>query len=734
PYDNDGLGSIDGVVVIHAGPAAETGQYGIWSHRSNLSPSISVPGSNKYISAYTMNPEEYGNSISPIGVFCHEYGHILQLPDLYDTDPSHTTSEGLGAWSLMASGNYNGDSKLPAHLDPWSKWRAGFMTINDHLLLPGTNLSQAPIPQAESEPFVYQIALTSAPMEYFLIENRQWYGFDAGLPGEGLLIYHIDELQPNNDNPAHYKVALVQADGLNSLAFGGSRGDYGDPFPGTSHNRNWHDLSAPNSRLYSGVTTEFAAWNISNSDSVMYADLDTRWSRPWIVLSGTDSLKFSDIAPGGNGNGILEAGETISFSFGVKNLMRLAYGHSATLSCDDPGITFSVNGVEFEDILSPAYLSPIGPLTPIKFTIPSDWSTHVVHFNLRMVMDSLPSQTDTTWNKTFSFSQPLGKTNVLLVDDDNGNTLETRYTGALTRMGIPYAIWNCKILGSPLPIDLAKYKNVFWFTGLESGGGAIDDMDISGMKAFLNGGGNLCLASVTAPGQIAAIDNAFLQNYLHTQNGGLTPDGDMVSAFVGVSGNPVGNGINVGFPNAPVTFRNMILNPVNGGQAAFTLKDEFGTTDFGNGGVTYSGSYRTVFLSFGMETLEPTTFPLVLQPIDTLIQRVLTFFQKGSATGVDDGTQATIPDAFALSQNYPNPFNPSTVIAYTIPAGSRPQRTTITIYNVMGQSVATLADRVEGPGQYSVTWDTQGKAASGTYYYRLSHGGETLSRKMILLK
>jgi hypothetical protein len=93
-----------------------------------------------------------------------------------------------------------------------------------------------------------------------------------------------------------------------------------------------------------------------------------------------------------------------------------------------------------------------------------------------------------------------------------------------------------------------------------------------------------------------------------------------------------------------------------------------------------------------------------------------------------------VPDRFALSQNYPNPFNPSTVISYTIPAGTRSQRTTIIVYNLVGQTVATLADRVEGPGQYVVNWDTRGRVASGTYYYRLIHGDETLSRKMVLLK
>jgi M6 family metalloprotease-like protein len=738
PYDNDDNNSIDGVIVIHAGPGAETGAYGIWSHRSNMSPNVLLPNL-KFASAYTLNPEEFGGAVQPIGVFCHEFGHVLGLPDLYTT-ADVASSEGLGEFSLMASGNYNGGSKVPSHFDPWCKKQLGFISLYDHMLSPSTNLYQAAIPQAESEPFAYYITPSINSLEYWLVENRQWYGFDADLPGKGLFIYHVDEAQTDNNDPAHYKVALLQADGQNSLNYGGSRGDYGDPFPGTSQNRNFHDLSVPNSRAYNGSSTQIAAWRISDADSIMYADLDTRWSRPWVYLSGSDSILFSDPLPGGNANGIMEAGETVLFSFGVRNKMRIAYGSTATLSCNDTNISMLTSSVPMDGYLSPSYISPTTPVEPLKFYLPPDWKTHLVTFQIRLVMDSILNSGDTAWNTSFTFTQPLGRTQILLVDDDNGKTYESRYGSVLTNLGLPYAVWNKKTSGNPLWYDLAPYKTVIWFLGGETGGGVIDEVDIASMKAYLDIGGNLCLAGIMAAPQIVAVDTAFMSTYLHAQSGGLTPDGYAIADYDGVDGNAVSNGISVGISTAPVTYMNTILHPVNGGQATFTFRDEFGDGDYGNGGVIYDGTYRTVFLSFAPELTITKQTPVVFQPLDTLVARVLGFFDDGAASGVDDHEGGNLPRAFALEQNYPNPFNPSTVIAYTIPAqsGVRLQRTTLVIYNLMGQEVATLVDRAEGPGTYSVTWDGlstgRTKTASGAYFYRLSHGEQSLAKKMILLK
>jgi astacin len=98
-------------------------------------------------------------------------------------------------------------------------------------------------------------------------------------------------------------------------------------------------------------------------------------------------------------------------------------------------------------------------------------------------------------------------------------------------------------------------------------------------------------------------------------------------------------------------------------------------------------------------------------------------------------TDGVIPTNFVLKQNYPNPFNPMTEISFSLPKTSQ---TTLTVYNIMGQNVATLIDDVMQAGDHNVTWygttDYGEQVSSGIYFYRISAGDYTDSRKMVLMK
>jgi len=106
----------------------------------------------------------------------------------------------------------------------------------------------------------------------------------------------------------------------------------------------------------------------------------------------------------------------------------------------------------------------------------------------------------------------------------------------------------------------------------------------------------------------------------------------------------------------------------------------------------------------------------------------------GGLTGVDDDRTA-LPSVVELHQNYPNPFNPSTTIRFAL-KGSGPS--ILAVYNITGQRVRTLVDRVLPAGEHSVIWDGRdeagAEAASGLYFYRLTTSGQELTRKMVLLK
>ncbi len=93
-------------------------------------------------------------------------------------------------------------------------------------------------------------------------------------------------------------------------------------------------------------------------------------------------------------------------------------------------------------------------------------------------------------------------------------------------------------------------------------------------------------------------------------------------------------------------------------------------------------------------------------------------------------TPNPVPQTFLLSQNYPNPFNPTTTIGYRI---KNREYTTLSVYNVLGQKVATLVDGYEAPGGHEVTFDAS-RLPSGTYIYRLQAGSFSETKKMLLLK
>ena len=214
------------------------------------------------------------------GVFDHELGHAaFGLPDLYDTDYS---SEGLGDWSIMAGGSWNGALGLgdsPSFPDAWCQFQMGFLTP--------TNVTSAlldhSINNAENNSEAYRLWTNGATnSEYYLVQNRQQTSYDTYLPGSGVLIYHVDESvttsnthewYPGDTANGHYLVALEQADGLYNLERNMNRGDMGDPYPGSSLNRNFTSTSIPNSNAYSSVSTNVSVRNISNSSSVMSADL-----------------------------------------------------------------------------------------------------------------------------------------------------------------------------------------------------------------------------------------------------------------------------------------------------------------------------------------------------------------------------------------------------------------------------------------------------------------------------
>lgn len=723
---------VPGVIIIHAGPGAEENTYGIWSHRSSMTPSRSYDG--VYLSGYTMQPEEsyYQASIVHIGVFCHEWGHVLGVPDWYDVSDTLRVSRGLGDWCVMARGSWNNDGRSPAHFNCWSKFLVGF----GEMQWLTENFRNAPIPQAATSPLAY--ALRENPVdggggEFWFVENRQKVGFDEYIPGSGLLIYHLDPVG-DQTNPDRYRLALEEADGRRDLAYNGSTGTASDPFPGTTDNLTFHGYTVPDSRTNDGEITEVSVLNISGSDSAMFADLNVFYAMPYLILDG-DSLTTTDNAPGGNGDGFFEQGETVEMYLEVRNIMKLSYYPTMHLDVDNADIEILQNDLSMGFVLN-RIISNVN-LEPIVFRISDDFVSSIVHFTFTITSDSAISPHDRAFTNTFEFDLALGRTQILLVDDDNNRGNDYYFRGAMDRLGLPYEHWDKWLSGSPNYANLSQYPFVFWMTGdyypPSIPGGTLTPDDITFMTQLLNAGGNLLLASPSAPVQLQTLDPGFMAEYLHAT---LT-DSLRERWFLGDTDHVIGGGLSY-------TTRNGIywdeftptLEPINGGQPAFTLT-HWGSGDYGYCGITYDGLYRTAFLSFAVEFLAYDQEHIGYAPPDSLILNALRFFVRGAATGVEDYlADGLMPTGFALDQNYPNPFNPSTTISYWISAGL--EHVNLSIFNVLGRKVATLVDKVQGPGSYTVTWQGRGsggaRVASGVYFYRLTQGEMSDTKKMVLLK
>ncbi|WP_222708877.1 immune inhibitor A domain-containing protein [Nonomuraea sp. C10] len=176
-------GVIDHLVLVHAGKDKSSdggaeGTYAIWAHSSAVAGGYQVPGTDMKISNYIVQPEDSG-----VGVFAHEYGHDLGLPDLYDT--SGAGSSAVDFWDLMSSGSHSGPifQSMPTHMGLWDKWVLGW--ASPKVFDPGDRKSLVTVGQSSRTPKLTQdgvrVNLASEPLK--MVDphsggNAWWSGMD----------------------------------------------------------------------------------------------------------------------------------------------------------------------------------------------------------------------------------------------------------------------------------------------------------------------------------------------------------------------------------------------------------------------------------------------------------------------------------------------------------------------------------------------------------------------------
>lgn len=238
-YDTDGDGFVDFVYLFFAGQGATTGggsDRTIWPHAFTLTSAIGAPVEvdGVKVNRYCTSSELGSNRrLSGIGTFCHEFSHVLGLPDYYDTANNNGTASKCfspGPYSNMDAGNYNNSEHTPPFFSIYEQYA---MEWQKPASLSGTgNYTLLPV---EARPFGYQVPTKNNPQEYFLLEARGNSFLDQYLPGHGLLVWHIDfdlGIWTNNtlnNVAAHQRVDIIEADNM----LDATTRD-GDLFPGTS--------------------------------------------------------------------------------------------------------------------------------------------------------------------------------------------------------------------------------------------------------------------------------------------------------------------------------------------------------------------------------------------------------------------------------------------------------------------------------------------------------------------
>lgn len=242
-YDTDNNNEVDMVFIYYAGSneAEGGGANTIWPHKHQLySPYPAYNG--KSIKVYACTSELNGNGVRcGIGTFCHEFGHVLGLPDYYNTEDSQQFT--IGEWDIMCSGGYNNGGNTPP---TWLAHNRFYLNYLDTVILlnsEGTKLLE-PI-QTKNQAYVLSPnndvhnlqGSNPSPRYFYMLENRQPLEWDTiyttrnGNLGKGMLITKID-FDPNvwernepNNNPSNLRLDVIEADGT-------QRSYTGDTYPG----------------------------------------------------------------------------------------------------------------------------------------------------------------------------------------------------------------------------------------------------------------------------------------------------------------------------------------------------------------------------------------------------------------------------------------------------------------------------------------------------------------------
>ncbi len=308
-FPMSGDGSLFSISVIYAGynEAESAVANTVWPHQFYLSVNFSKPQrtvNGVVLDSYMCTSELRGRSgknITGIGTFTHEYSHILGLPDFYDVNES---TDGIvinepGNWDIMSNGNYLNSGNTPPSYSAIERWIFSWM---DLYTASGTgNITIYPL-TSSAENKAYVVETPTETNEFFTLEVRKKENWDSFLPGEGMLIHHIDMSEYSIQTTDYGKLTMMELWGggipnisgnhpgmklmtanREVMTMSGNNYSYknyaGHPFPGANRVTSISDYTNPGFLSWknekSGVTISNIVRNSNGSVSFRYSDTGT---------------------------------------------------------------------------------------------------------------------------------------------------------------------------------------------------------------------------------------------------------------------------------------------------------------------------------------------------------------------------------------------------------------------------------------------------------------------------
>lgn len=243
-YDNDNDGEVDFVYIFYAGygEADGGGANTIWPHQHYVSYFQTVRLDGKKINRYACSNEisNYSKKHDGIGPFCHEFSHVLGLPDIYSTDPN-TTHRTSVDWDIMDYGPYNNDSNTPPTYSAYERFFMGWLQprlLNESEIVTLNELQQSNEAVLITKTGAHNlIGNDPNPNTFYILENRQQKEWDKYLSGHGMMItkvmYSRNTWNYNtvNNSPTRLGVDIIEADGVaaNYSDYGSNENYWGKP-------------------------------------------------------------------------------------------------------------------------------------------------------------------------------------------------------------------------------------------------------------------------------------------------------------------------------------------------------------------------------------------------------------------------------------------------------------------------------------------------------------------------